>query len=559
MDFLKHCIKSVYRLLAAPLEKYFYFFMTVLVLHALVDVVFFYIYWRFSLQVVLNGTLMAYTLTIPCFWLEKHKLAFRLYKLVVFLPYVFSFLGDVTAHAVLDSSLDNDVAATILATNKEEVIECLETYFSFTPLLIGVGILLTTFLFYRKLKTYRPRLTVCYLIGVCLGLGMTLVTPWSGLGGVVGKVAIFHEAQSPIDINKYARVPNIKVDSSVQPENVVLIIGESLNKLQCSSYGYDKPTTPKLEALIRDSLLIQYDKVISPEVHTLAVFKTLFSQYRNEWEGSVKWYTCPTLQNILHQSGYHTYWISNQSKRGVSDNFIGQYADLCTENYFAGNKLAGMKRKTYDEEVIPLLKPLLNPKMPSAERLSGSVLHADNLNQSDQTISSPADSLSHNFYVVHLMGSHFKFSKRYPEAFNHFKAEDYPALPIHQREVVATYDNSVLYNDSVVTEVMNLFADKEAIVFYFSDHAIDLYQSSPTYYGHAKKTKESFHYGQLIPFYVYVTPKYQARFPHVVEQLRQHTTEPFCTENMFYTIMNLIGTTFADSNCVNKYSLLSEY
>ena len=478
---------------------------------------------------------MAYVLTIPCFWLEKYSLAFRLYKVIVFVPYVFSFLGDVAAHAVLDSSLDNDVAATILATNKEEVIECLETYFSFTPLLIGVGILLTTFLLYRRLKIYHPRLTAGYLLGACLGAGMTLVTPWSGLGGVVGKAAIFQEAQSPIDINKYARVPNIKIDSSIQPENVVLIIGESLNKLQCSSYGYDKVTTPRLQALIQDSLVIQYDQVTSPEVHTLAVFKTLFSQYRNEWEDSVKWYTCPTLQNILHQSGYHTYWVSNQSKRGVSDNFIGQYADLCGANYFAGNKLAGMKRKTYDEEVLPLLKPLL-----------------------DSTMSSTPDSLPRNFYVVHLMGSHFKFSKRYPGAFDHFKADDYPALPSHQREVVATYDNSVLYNDSVVTEVMNLFADKEAIVFYFSDHAIDLFQSSPSYYGHAKKTKESFHYGQLIPFYVYVTPKYQTRFPHIVERLYQRTNRPFCTDNMFYTVMNLIGTTFSDSNDVNKFSLLGD-
>ena len=529
MYSLKNRIKLCYGKLVAPLNKYFYFFITVLLLHALVDVIFFYIYWRFSLQVLLNGFLMAYLLTVPCGWLEKHRPLFRIYKFVVFVPYIISFVGDIVAHAVLDSSLDNDVAATILATNKEEVIECIETYFSATPLLIGFIILWLTYLLYRRLQSYRPRYMTLYLIGVGLGLVMTLTTPWQGLGGVAGKVAIFHEAKSPVDINKFARVPKIKVDKTVQPANVVLIIGESLNKLHCSSYGYEKPTTPRLEALIRDSLLIQFNKVISPEVHTLAVFKTLFSQYRNEWGDSVKWYTCPTLQHILRQSGYHSYWVSNQSKRGVSDNFIGQYAELCDANYFAGNKLAGMKRKTYDEEVLPLLRPLIT-----------------------------ADSLSRNFFVVHLMGSHFKFAKRYPKAFDYFKAEAYPDLSVTQKEVVATYDNSVLYNDSVVTEVMNLFADKEAIVFYFSDHAIDLYQSSPNYYGHAKKTKDSFHFGQLIPFYVYVTPKYQRRYPKIVRSLRQRINEPFCTDNMFYTVMNLIGTKFVGNNDVNNFSLLGD-
>lgn len=538
MNSLKNWIKNIYRVLSLPLEKHFYFFITVLVLHALVDVVFFYIYWRYSLHVVLNGFFMAYLLTIPCLWLENHKRLFSVYKLAVFIPYVISFIGEVVSHAVLDSSLDVDVAATILATNKEEVVECLETYFSFTPLLIGIGILFLTYRLYKKLQQIHPRFIWCLLIGALFGCSVTLSTPWSGLGGVVGKIAIFMEAQTPIDIAKYARVPELKINKSVQPENVVMIIGESLNKLHCSSYGYEKPTTPRFERLIQDSLLIQFNNVISPEVHTLEVFKTIFSQYRNEWEDSVKWYTCPTLQQVLHSSGYHTFWVSNQSKHGVCDNFIGKYAELCTANYFVGNKLAGMKRKTYDEEVIPLLQPLVT---------ADASLSADSNSVAEQR----------NFYVVHLMGSHFKFAKRYPKEFKRFGWDEYSALPLSQREIVSTYDNSVLYNDSVVSEIMNLFVDKEAVIFYFSDHAIDLYQSSPSYYGHAKKTKESFHFGQLIPFYVYVSPKYQARFPEKTQIMRAKVNQPFCTDNMFYTIMDLIGTEFAVNNDVNKYSLIT--
>ena len=585
MNFIATKLRRLYDGLSIPLKKYFYFIVTVLVLHVLVDTIFFYIYWRYSLQVLLNGFLMAYVLTLPCLWLEKHKLFFRIYKIIIFIPYIISFVGDVIAHAVLDSSLDIDVASTILATNKEEALECLETYFSFTPILIGMTILGLTFLLYRKLQMFRPRLTAGWLAGVSLGLVMTILTPWSGLGGVVGKIAIFQEAQTPININRYARVAEVTPNAASQPENVVLIIGESLNKLNCSTYGYEKPTTPRLEQLKADSLLIQFNEVTSPEVHTLEVFKTLFSQYRNEWGDSVAWYTCPTLQNILHQSGYTTYWVSNQSKHGVCDNFIGQYAELCIENYFVGNKLAGMKRKTYDEEVITLLKPLIVQNSTSMDNTSSqhtvfapvttsSELSAteDSLKVSQQaskasdkqkiyqqpsnTSDKQKETVTRNFYVVHLMGSHFKFAKRYPKEFNHFQGEDYPNLSLRQREVVASYDNSVLYNDSVVSEIMHLFADKEAIVFYFSDHAIDLYQSSPSYYGHAKKTSESFHFGQLIPFYVYVSPKYKVRFPELVRALRARVNAPFCTDNMFYTLVDLIGTSLKDKDGVKKYSLL---
>ena len=518
-------ITNLYKLLKAPLEKHFYFFITVLLLHALVDVVFFYIYWRFSLQVLLNGLFLSYLLTLPCMWLARHKRIFRFYKVLVFVPYIISFVADIVAHAVLDSSLDEDVAATILATNKDEFVECVETYFSFLPLGIGVVILFVAYKLYKYLQTTTPKYVFMWMTGVVAGGLMTLTADPTAWGGVLGKAVIFYRAQSPIDLHTYNHVLDLKVDSVSQPQNIVMIIGESLTKFHCSSYGYEKRTTPRLEELIDNGLLYQFENVKSPEVHTLPVFKTLFSQYRCEWEDSVRWYTCPTLQSVLHASGYKTTWVSNQSKRGVCDNFIGSYAELCTENYFAGNKLAGMKRKTHDEVVVDLLKPLVQQ-----------------------------DTL-HNFYVVHLMGSHFKFAKRYPKEFDHYQMSDYPELPFSQQKVVATYDNSVLYNDSVVSEVMRLFENKEAIVFYFSDHAIDLYQSSSSYYGHAKKTKESFKWGQEIPFYIYMTPKYQDRFPEVVTAVKNHQQTNFCTDNMFYTIMDLIGADFVGNDNVKRYSL----
>lgn len=521
-------LQRLYQLVTLPLHKHFNFFLTIFVLHAMVDMVYFYIYWRFSLTVCLHGIFMAYLLTAICTLIDRKSVLTRVYKGAVLVAYILSFLGDILSHAILDSSLDEDVAATILATNQDEFVECVQTYFSIWPLLVGITVLLII----RKLYTYLKRVHVVHasvwILAVVLGGIVTFTHNPLHFGGVLGKAIIFNRAQSPVSLGGSQQLPDLIINKDRQPQNVVMIIGESLNKLHSSTYGYDKPTTPRLQALADSSSLLVYKNVESPEVHTLPVFKTLFSQYRCEWGDSIKWNEQPTLQEILNRAGYTTYWISNQSKHGVCDNFIGSYAELCTANYFAGNKLAGMKRKTYDEEVLNLLSPLTSEQIEPA------------------------------FYVIHLMGSHFKFSKRYPSAFKKFTPDEYPTLPSHQREIVSTYDNSVLYNDSVVSEIIRQFEDKEAIVFYFSDHAIDLFQSSSNYYGHAKKTKESFHFGQLIPLYIYMSPKYQIRFSEIVRILRARVDAPFCTDNLFYTMMDLTGTHFKDTDDVIKYSLISE-
>ena len=522
MKFIQRLLKA----LTLPLERFFYVFITLFILHALVDTIYFYIYPIYSINVFFHGLFMAYILTIPCIWLEKHKGLFTAYKWIIFVPYLISFAGDLIAHATLGSSLDEDVAATILATNMDEAKECFQTYFSILPILIGGVVLFATYKLYKYLKKVACPFKYLWLMGIAAGAYVTYNTTWLLVGGVTGKTAIFLQAKSPIELEDFCEKANITAHLHEQPQHVVMIVGESLTKHHCSSYGYPKSTTPKLEALADSGLLYTFKNVKSEEVHTLPVFKTLFSKYRNEWKDSVDWFRCPTLQDILHQSGYKTFWVSNQSKRGVCDNFIGKYADLCSENYFVGNKLAGMKRRTYDEEVIDLTRPLID------------------------------DTLQNNFYVVHLMGSHFKFDKRYPEQFDHYQAEDYPDLADNQKKVVATYDNSVIYNDSVVYEVMQLFKDKEAIVFYFSDHAIDLFQSTDDYYGHSKSNKESFVWGQEIPFYVYMSPKYQAKYPEVVEAIKRNVERPFRTDNMFYTIMDVIGSKFKGNDEVKQFTLL---
>ena len=518
-------IKAFVNALLYPVEKHFNLFFSVLLLHALVDLVYFYVWPEYTMRVFFHGVFFSYVLTLPCLLLEKTKRGNGVYKSLVLVVYLVSFLSDLFAHSILDSSLDEDAAAAIMATNQSEFMECVQTHFSLLPCLIGLVVLFLLYKLYKRLSQVRLRFKYAWLGLIAIGAYITFTSRAIHLGGIVGKTAIFSQAMSPVDLSQYRTQPDVTVDSSVQPEHVVMIVGESLSRNHCSIAGYEKETTPLMSRLQKEGLLYNFPKASAPDVHTLQVFQTLISQYRREWKDSVDWFRCTTLPDVLHAAGYKTFWVSNQSKRGVCENTIGQYSDLFSENYFVGNKLAGLKRKNLDEELLPLLHPLLD------------------------------DPAQHKFYLVHLMGSHFKFSKRYPESFDRFHADEYAKYPSHQCQVLAEYDNSVLYNDSIVYELMTMYENKEAIVFYFSDHGLDLYNSSPDYYGHAKKTEASFHWGQEIPFFVYVTPAYKQRFPERVKQIEAAMNGDFRTDNMFYTIMDLIGAKFNKNDDVSRYTL----
>ena len=525
-------LKSLISLIIKPLKEYFHIFFTILILHSIVDISYFYVWKAHALGVLCYGLVISYLLTVPCIWLNKNKRLFSIYKYTIFTIYGISFSVDIISHAVLGSSLDINVVSAILATNKNEALECIQTYFSIIPIIVGGVLLAAIYFCYKLLQKYKIRSQFFYLLwilGILSGFlistfssRINLVGRFAHVGGPFGKIYLFYDCSEPINLQENLIHPKITVDKTNQPQNIVMIIGESLTKHHCSTYGYEKETCPLLEKLENDSTLYKFSNVKSPRDYTLPVFKELFYQYREQNHDSIEWYQSPCLIDIISRSNYNTFWISNQSKKGLLDNVIGQLSDLCTENHFvqiAGNHI------TYDESVIKFIQPILNTAS------------------------------NNNFFVIHLIGSHTMFDQRYPEGRNKFGQEDYLDKPDNQRQILAEYDNSVLYNDSVVNQIFNVFHDKEAIVFYYPDHAVDLFQSSPTYYGHANSSQESIKWGKEIPFYIYVTSKYKQKFAERINSINKNINQPFCTDNMFYTIMDLIGASFPNNDIVQDSTL----
>jgi KDO II ethanolaminephosphotransferase len=73
--------------------------------------------------------------------------------------------------------------------------------------------------------------------------------------------------------------------------------------------------------------------------------------------------------------------------------------------------------------------------------------------------------------VLHTKGSHFLYSQRYPRGFARWQPEcQGVAQGCSREQLVNAYDNSVLYTDHVLAQVVQLLVDRPALLVFTSDH-----------------------------------------------------------------------------------------
>lgn len=285
------------------------------------------------------------------------------------------------------------------------------------------------------------------------------------------------------------------------PRKIIMIIGESHSLGHTSLYGYDKDTYPQMAQLRADGKLSVFSHVNAPATATVLSFKYILNT-RHADETEREWYTYPSVITILRSAGYLASWYSNQDEVGLHDNMASCYAHICDHYGFNANP----------------------------ERLDGNL----------PAMHIPADTTE--FVIYHLMGQHVDFSKRYPSSFAHFTADDYDPATCSKRDVAAHYDNACLYNDHVIASVIGKYSHDDAVVIYFPDHGLDVFQSSPDYYGHVRSGgRRPLEYGQHIPFLIYMTDTFRSLHPTVVQRIDSLVDVPFCTADITYRLMEIAG------------------
>lgn len=423
-------------------------------------------------------------------------------------------------------SFSKGLIDTLLATNGSETMAFIKSYnnylFYYTFILIALLI---------AIKTIRFRALVPGMIASVLGLSILTIGSVRPVKYPTSNDAILKRSLSSLSLargfysaylslsdrqqaikfysflnNLY--LPSDYLSSTGDVSNVILVIGESASRNFIQLYGYNAPNNLLLSQLANEresNNLFVFSDTISKEAYTSEVFKSLLN-YSNA-ETNKPWYHYHNMIDIFKRSHYETFWLERQiiDQWGITQNLL---ANRSKNRYYLS--ILG-DYGAYDEELAKFYSKNVQSRLKSK-----------------------------NFIVFHLIGSHSWYADRFPKSFAKFKPNDLDFSNLHtssdrDKQIVADYVNSLYYNDAVLNEIFNLFKDKDAIVFYLSDHAQDMFESGSTYGHRCSKA------GLEIPFMIYVSDIFKEKHPEKVKLIKSALNKPFMSDDLIHSLLPLVG------------------
>jgi glucan phosphoethanolaminetransferase (alkaline phosphatase superfamily) len=293
----------------------------------------------------------------------------------------------------------------------------------------------------------------------------------------------------------------------------VLIVGESARRGSWSIYGYQRATTPYLER-IKDELILLRHVTADANLTALAVPMILTGIAPQELAGRA---LHGNLLDVAKEGGYTTSWLVNQDIKvstsiGITPDHL-EYPPEMQPDMFG--------RNVADSELLgPYLRELTRTGSP-------------------------------RFIGMHVMGSHWEYYRRYPPSFQRFgQALRLTPMSIvlrgqsRNQAMVDSYDNSVLYTDWFLEQVIEA-ARKLSVpvtVTFVPDHGECLSALDEGQAGHGGAQYNAAEF--LIPALVWVNDYYRRSHPQQVAALKDNAAKQIRSHDFFYTVADLMGVTW---------------
>ena len=276
---------------------------------------------------------------------------------------------------------------------------------------------------------------------------------------------------------------------------VVIIIGEALRPANMSINGYKRHTTPILEKLNTISL----DSIFSDFVYTNRSVPHLMT--RATTENPEIAYSERSFIDIFKKAGIHTATIANQDAEKPYAYFINEADTIIRSNQ---TKTVYNFDKWLDEDILPHYNNLLN------------------LNNKKQLI------------VIHTIGSHWWYNSHYSDEYEIFKPTMQSRIVSNcdSMEIVNSYDNTVLYTDFIISEIIKPLQNKNAIMIYLSDHGEALGENNQ--WLHASESDVMHHTAALI----WMSDKYKNNYPNKYYALLKNKHKKQNTEFLFHSAID---------------------
>lgn len=93
------------------------------------------------------------------------------------------------------------------------------------------------------------------------------------------------------------------------------------------------------------------------------------------------------------------------------------------------------------------------------------------------------------------------------------------------------------------------------MIFYFSDHSLDIYDTSPDYYGNGiPVSPHSYSTATDIPFMIYASIKYKHKYPENIDRIKLTVNEKLYTEDFIYILMDILNVEFIGNDGTSRCS-----
>ncbi len=459
--------------------------------------------------------------------LPKSSFPLRLLATLVLAIPIMGPLAYLLHYIVVGGAMNKDSFIAVYQTTGNEAFEYLSTFTSVVAILPVIALLiLLAWVGKHEGKTSRtlPTQVAIKLIATSVFL-IALAPIEKGLFSHPVKVYISYieEIQSSKERLSSFNARDIKKSYTAtkdeKGEVYVVIVGESLNKHHMSVYGYPLNTTPELKKLQQQDDLYIAANSYSNYPGTMAALSYALTEANQKNQKT--YLESVGLVEVLNDAGFITHWLGNQPLSNSYDMILGLIAKEAQDVQLTFDiEFHSMSHKNHKPDGV--LLPLYSTK----------------LDQLD-------DQQSHVIFV-HLMGNHTNYCERYPEEYNRYEVSALDAAWLHifkgglghSREC---YDNSVLYNDFVVSEIItglrqSLGEQGVGGVLYFADHSEDIKRGV----GHSTA---NFSYDMVeSPAIMWLSEGYKQKHPEKTSSLVANQSAFFPNDFIFDTVLGMTNT-----------------
>lgn len=287
----------------------------------------------------------------------------------------------------------------------------------------------------------------------------------------------------------------------------VLVVGETARAQNFSLNGYARETNPEL----KQRNVIAFTDTTSCGTETSVSVPCMFSPFIRVDYSNAKFRGSENLMDVFKHAGVEVSWYENNTgSKGVAERI--KLIDL-----------QGAQDARYCEGGECIDQILVDSLSKELNEISGNA-----------TI------------VLHMTGSHGPaYYRRYPAEYAGFKPDcrSNDFAKCSQEEIVNAYDNTILYTDHILSEVIDLLKAHEdkfaSTMIYMSDHGESLGEgglylhAAPYFIAPSQQTH--------IPFITWFSPDYASDTGLSLDCLRKTTAEPSSHDNLFHTVLGMMA------------------